>query len=386
MFWESLGPLLPFLIVAFDLSHTQAGRLGFVSSLVYGLLNYPSGHLSDKYGKRLLILLFLLISSGATLLMVFSTSYLQLFFLFAIAGFGGGLYHPPGTALLSNSFPRKTRGRALGFHASGGALGILLGFAVVGGVATYWNWKISLACLSGVGFALAVAFRALLWDVEDHGDEASAPDFPSGANPTLDLWTLFKWVPRMLVLYGIVMFVFKGSYIWVPTYLKEVYHLSMGKAILFSVILPTIGIFSNYSMGKFSDEFGRRFSLVLIFSVLALCFLLLYLGIHFILIPLLFVFGFFINSFSGVINAYTRDLLPPEAMGKAFGLIFTVSICTSAFSPYVMGIISDRSSLSMSMLFLGAVSLTGAFISLKRPKLLRGDFRQKRLNQKEPLC
>ena len=78
MFWESLGPLLPFLIVAFDLNHTEAGRLGFVSSAVYGLMNYPSGHLSDKYGKRLLILLFLLISSGATLLMVFSASYLQI--------------------------------------------------------------------------------------------------------------------------------------------------------------------------------------------------------------------------------------------------------------------------------------------------------------------
>jgi MFS family permease len=373
MFWESLGPLLPFLILAFDLNHTDAGRLGFVSSVVYGLLNYPSGHLSDKYGKRLLILLFLLLSSGATLLMVFSVSYLQLIFLFGVAGLGGGLYHPPGTALLSNAFPKKTRGRALGLHASGGSFGILLAFAVIGGVATYWSWKAALVCLSGVGFALALAFRVLLWNVEDVKEKASTPDFASGTTQALDLWNLFKWVPQMLILYGFVMFVFKGAYVWVPTYLKEVYHLSMDKAVLFSVILPTTGVFSNYFVGKFSDEFGRRFSLVSIFSILALCFLLLFLRTHVLLIPLLFVFGFFINSFSGVINAYTRDLLPPEIMGKAFGLIFTVSICAGAFSPYVMGIISDKSSLCVSMLCLGAVSLAGAAVSIKRPKLLVGN-------------
>ena len=172
----------------------------------------------------------------------------------------------------------------------------------------------------------------------------------------------------MLSLYGIVMFLFKGAYIWVPTYLKETYHLTIGKAILFSIILPVIGIFSNYCMGRFSDRFGRKISLISIFLILAICFFLLFLGKKRMLVPILVVFGFFINTFSGVINAYTRDLLPPQIMGKAFGIIFTFSICLSSLSPFLMGIISDRSSLSMSMLFLSIVSLLGLSVSLKTPK------------------
>jgi fucose permease len=44
LFFESLGPLLLFVIPAFGLSYTEAGCLGFVYYLFYGLSNYPSGH------------------------------------------------------------------------------------------------------------------------------------------------------------------------------------------------------------------------------------------------------------------------------------------------------------------------------------------------------
>lgn len=372
MFFESLGPLLPFLIMAFDLNHVQAGRLGLVYFFVYGLLNYPSGHWCDKYGRRIFIILFLLISSSATILMAFSSTYISLLLLCGLAGFGGGLYHPPGTALISDHFQKTERGSALGAHASGGALGILLAFIVVGGIASRWNWQIALICLSAIGLALAACFRLLIWDVGESSDDHVTQRKDFNENEKADFWALIKWLPYMLFLYGIIMFVWKGAYTWMPTYLKETYNLTPGKAITFSVILPTIGIFSNYLMGKFSDHYGRRVSLVIVFSFLVMGFFFLFVGNRTFLIPLLLVFGFFINSFSGIINAYIGDYLPPRLLGKAFGITFTFSICISAFAPYVMGFISDMISLSMSMLFLSLMSLIGALTSLKAPKPFSG--------------
>jgi len=367
MYWEVLGPLLPFLIISFDLSHTQAGRLGFIYSLIYGLMNYPSGHLSDKYGPRNFIFLFLIITSLSIFLIIFAKSYLQLLILFALAGLGGGLYHSPGTALLSNNYPKEKRGMALGFHASVGSLGTLLAFVFVGVIATRWNWEIAIISICSVGLGLALCFRLFLWDVGSNTEGLNLND-TSSDKTKVHIWTLTKGLSWMLLLYGFVMFLFKGAYVWVPTYLKETYDLSTGKAIAFSVILPTIGIFSNFLIGRFSDSFGRKRSLVFIFLIISVCFFLFFVSCRALLIPLLIIFGFFINSFSGVINAYTRDLLPPEIMGKAFGIIFTFSICVSAFSPYAMGIISDRSSLSGSMLFMSVIALIGAVTSLKIPK------------------
>jgi len=58
-------------------------------------------------------------------------------------------------------------------------------------------------------------------------------------------------------------------------------------------------------------------------------------------------------------------------LGKAFGIIFTFSICAGAFAPYMMGVISDNSSLSTSMLFLGIISLAGALLAVLTPKKFR---------------
>jgi len=368
MFFDSLGPLLPFLIVAFSLNHAEAGRLGFIYYLVYGLFNYPSGHWSDRHGRRLFIMLFLLIASASTLLMIFSSSYIQLLILCGLAGLGGGLYHPAGTALLSENVPKESRGRNLGIHASGGSLGIIIAFVIIGGVASHYNWKIALVCLSGIGFCLALCFRLFLWDVKDSVVEEKIEPKANSNSKDIPFWTLLKWMPFMLILYGFVMFLFKGAYTWIPTYIKETYHLSSGRAIVFSIILPVIGIFSNYLMGKFSDFYGRKLSLVIVFGLLAICFFLLSLGSRTFLIPILVLMGFFINSFSGIVNAYLGDFIPAKILGRAFGIIFTFSICFSSLAPYVMGIISDHSSLATSMLFMSAVSAAGALFSLKSPK------------------
>lgn len=370
MFWEAIGPLMPFLIMAYDLNYTQAGQLGLVFTFVYGLMNYPSGHLSDRWGKRIFLVLFLLLSSLSFLMIIFSSSFWQLFVVFALAGFSGGLYHPSGTAMLSNAFSIKMRGRSLGFHASGGALGILTAYVIVSGFSKYSNWRYSVICMSVIGFLLLIYFILFLWkDVAEDNEKHQNEQIPdSNANePSLGFFALIKTIPHLLLIYSLVMFLFKGAYVWVPTYLRDVYELDIGSAVSLTIILPVMGLFSNYMMGSLSDKIGRKKSLVIVFSMLVVCLFLMYAGFRHILIPLLFVFGFFINSFSGIINAFTRDMLPAKIMGRAFGIIFTFSICISSLSPYVMGIISDKFSLSESMLFLSVIAFAGVIVTVMTP-------------------
>ncbi|MDZ7832597.1 MAG: MFS transporter [Desulfobacterales bacterium] len=369
MFWEAIGPLMPFLIAAYSLTHTQAGELGLVYILIYGLMNYPSGYLSDKWGKRIFILLFLLISSLSFLMIVFLDIYWQLLLIFALAGFGGGLYHPSGTAILSNTFTAKLRGRSLGLHASGGAMGILFAYLIVSVFSKALGWKFAVICMAGIGFLLLLYFVLFAWrDLE--GKDEQFQDAYSEATQEAAPFGFFKVIrsiPHLLLIYAMVMFLFKGAYVWVPTYLKEAYNLEVATAVSLTIILPVMGLFSNYLMGMLSDSVGRRKSLIFVFSMLVVCLVSMYIGFKPILIPLLVVFGFFINSFSGIINAFARDLLPPDVMGMAFGIIFTFSICISSLAPYIMGIISDKFSLSESMLFLAFIAVAGVVITLLIP-------------------
>jgi sugar phosphate permease len=366
MFWEAIGPLMPFLIMAYSLNHTQAGQLGLVYILVYGLMNYPAGYLSDKWGKRIFILLFLSISALSFLLIVVSQTYWQLLLIFAVAGFGGGLYHPPGTALLSNAFSSKLRGRSLGFHASGGAMGILLAYLIVSVFSKTGNWQYAVICMSAIGLLLLAYFLLFAWkDLKEEtqtGRQSAGNQFPG--DTAYGFWNVIKAIPHLLFIYALVMFLFKGAYVWVPTYLKETYALEVTTAVSLTLILPVMGLFSNFLMGTISDVIGRRQSLVIVFSMLVICLLLMYAGFRPIMIPLLVVFGFFINSFSGIINAFARDLLPAEIMGTAFGIIFTFSICISSLAPLIMGIISDYFSLAESMFFLALVAVAGVVVTI----------------------
>lgn len=361
---------MPFLIIAYDLNYTQAGQLGLVFTFVYGLMNYPSGYLSDQWGKRIFLVLFLLLSSLSFLMIIFCSSFWQLCVVFALAGFSGGLYHPSGTAMLSNAFSIKMRGRSLGFHASGGALGILIAYVIVSGFSKYSDWRYSVICMSVIGFLLLIYFFLFLWkDVEEDNEKYQSEEIVdiNGKETSMGFFALIKTIPHLLLIYSLVMFLFKGAYVWVPTYLKDVYELDIGSAVSLTIILPVMGLFSNYMMGSLSDKIGRKKSLIIVFSMLVVCLFLMYAGFKQILIPLLFVFGFFINSFSGIINAFTRDMLPADIMGKAFGIIFTFSICISSFSPYVMGIISDKFSLSESMLFLSFIAFAGVITTIMTP-------------------
>jgi MFS family permease len=365
LFFESLGPLLPFLIPAFGLSYTQAGRLGFVYYLLYGLFNYPAGHWADRYGRKRMIFLFLAVSSGATLLMAFSRTFWQLLLCCALAGVGGGLYHPPGTSMVSDAFPVERRGRALGIHGSGGSFGTFLAFVAGGGIAALSGWRTALIVLSLLGLVLMVWFRLALGTEDPAEAVEESKSFIVGDDE--GLLPLLRALVLFFLIYGMIMLTFKGAYTWIPVYLKGTFGLSAKKAVVTCVVLPLVGIFSNFLMGKFCDRYGRRLSLVLVFLVLCVCFLLLYAGLRPILFPLLVLLGFLINSFAPISNAYTADLVPPRLRGKAFGLIFTFSISLSSLAPCIMGAISDRTSLSDSMLFLAAAALLGAAVSAIDP-------------------
>ena len=124
---------------------------------------------------------------------------------------------------------------------------------------TLFNWKAAVIALAATGLALALAFRLFAWDL---GGPAPVAEDSTNQNQDVSFWDLLRWLPYMFLLYGIVMFVWKGAYTWIPTYIKETYGMTAGKAIIFSIILPVIGIFSNYIMGKLSDRLGRPLNAV----------------------------------------------------------------------------------------------------------------------------
>ena len=82
-----VGPLVPDIIEAFDLSLTLVALLPFAFFIAYGVMSIPSGILVEKWGeKRVMIWAFLIAFLGALLFAVFPDYVVYIISLFINSG------------------------------------------------------------------------------------------------------------------------------------------------------------------------------------------------------------------------------------------------------------------------------------------------------------
>jgi EmrB/QacA subfamily drug resistance transporter len=131
-------------------------------TLTFAVLLLTGAALGDRFGRRRLFVLGLLLFTGASALAALSTSANVLDVARALQGIGGAIVMPLTLTILSAAVPAERRGLALGIWGGIGglaiALGPLVGGAIVSGVS--WNWIFWLNV--PIGLVLApLAYRRL---------------------------------------------------------------------------------------------------------------------------------------------------------------------------------------------------------------------------------
>lgn len=158
----STGPLLPSIIRAFGLSHTQAALLTAIPTLLMGLLAAPAPWLSRRFGRDRVMLAALALLSLSTVVRAFADSVTLLFA--ATVGIGAGIAIA-GVLIASfvkAGFPRQVA-MFMGVYATALALGSTLSAAATGTIAALtggWRWAAGVWALPGVLALLAWLFVA----------------------------------------------------------------------------------------------------------------------------------------------------------------------------------------------------------------------------------
>ena len=131
-------------------------------TLTFAVLLLTGAALGDRFGRRRMFVLGMLLFTGASAAAALSTSADALNLARALQGVGGAIVTPLTLTILSAAVPAERRGLALGIWGGIGglavALGPLVGGAIVSGVS--WNWIFWLNV--PIGLALApLAYRQL---------------------------------------------------------------------------------------------------------------------------------------------------------------------------------------------------------------------------------
>src|SRR4029079_14379432 len=131
-------------------------------TLTFAVLLLTGAALGDRFGRRRMFVVGLLLFTGASAAAALSTTANALDIARALQGVGGAIVTPLTLTILSAAVPAERRGLALGIWGGVGglavALGPLLGGAIVSGVSCNWIFWLNVP----IGLVLApLAYRRL---------------------------------------------------------------------------------------------------------------------------------------------------------------------------------------------------------------------------------
>ena len=107
---------------------------------------------------------FLAYCSGLVI-MGLSVSYSVILFAAFIFGLGEFTFHPQSTNFLTRNFP-EAKGKVMGIHGIGGAIGNFSAPLVVTGLIALYGWRESLFILIVPGLLIAIAVKFILKEPE----------------------------------------------------------------------------------------------------------------------------------------------------------------------------------------------------------------------------
>ena len=334
--------VLAALIADLGMSTATAGLLGsltLVASAAGGLL---FGVLADRYGRTRALIWSVLIYSVFTALCGFAQSVAQLAVFRVCLGIGMGGEWATGAALVSETWPARHRGKALGLMQSAWAIGYGLAAIVTAVILPRWGWR-AVFFVGIVPALLTLWIRRRvpepeMWQKTRAGLLGTRARFADIFRRPIGRLTLM-----VTLMNACTMFAWWGFNLWIPAYLSLPPNqggigLSTG-AMAGLVVAMQVGMWFGYvTFGFISDVVGRKRTYIVYLTCAAALTvaygstrdprMLLFLG------PLVAFFG--TGYFSGF-GAVTAEIYPTSIRASAQGFTYNIGRIASAIAPFAVG-------------------------------------------------
>jgi EmrB/QacA subfamily drug resistance transporter len=146
-------------------------------NLVFASLLLTFGSLSDRFGRKRMLLAGLAVVGTASLAGGFTTDPAQLIAARAVMGLGAAMTFPATLSLISNVFTeRRERARAIGLWGAISGVAIAMGPIVGGWLLEHFSWASIFIAMAPVAAAAAIGVALVVPASKD--PDAAAPDVP----------------------------------------------------------------------------------------------------------------------------------------------------------------------------------------------------------------
>lgn len=367
--------VLTAVIADFGVSKAVGGALGSLTLAASALGGVLFGTLADRRGRRTGIITSVLMYSLFTAACGLAQTVWQLAIFRFLLGLGMGGAWTAGAALVSESWPDRHRGKAIGLMQSAWAIGYGAAALLSALVLPRYGWR-AMFFIGGLPALTTLWIRGAvsepdIWQNQKTVRGSLADIFkPPYRRITISMVTL-----SLCCLYAYWAFNF-----WVPSYLllpaeQHGAGFSTNRVAMLLVVMNVGGWFGYVTYGYVADRFGRRPSFVT-YLLSAAALVLLYGATR---SPLLLLglgpfVGFFGTGYMSGFGSTIAELYPTAVRAAATGFTFNIGRVASALAPTLIGSLAQTRGFGVAFataalaLVLGA--MTWMFIPETRGKAL----------------
>ncbi|MFD5392855.1 MFS transporter [Streptomyces sp. NPDC127097] len=256
----STQALLPAISADLGVSPDQASWT--VSAATFGLALgvIPLSAVSERFGRRTLMMWSLAVAALIGLLVPFAPSLGALIALRGIQGVALAGLPASAMAFLAEEVRAKALVAAIGLFVAGNSIGGMSGRIVTGWVAQAWGWRAALAAVGVLAVVCAVTFRLLVPKARHFVSRSVGP---RALARTLGSHLADPLLRRLYAIGGLFMTVFGAVYTVIGYRLvSEPFNLPQG--IVGSIfVVYLVGTVSSAAAGQLVARVGRRGALYL---------------------------------------------------------------------------------------------------------------------------
>jgi MFS family permease len=332
--------MLPQLMSSFQMSAQTAGLLNTLMLISSAFGGICFGVFADRCGRVKALTWSILIYAFFTLACGFSQTILQLALFRILMGFGMGGEWGTGASLISETWPAKDRGKAMGLVQSCWAIGYAAAAILVSILLPAFGWR-------SVFFFGVVPALAVIW-IRKNVSEPEAWKKAQKEKSLGDWKQLLKTPyrkPFLIITFmnAGTLFAWWGLFTWIPSYLalppeKGGAGLDLVKSATWIVVMQ-VGMWLGYvSFGFLSDRFGAK-RMYITFLFFAAILTLIYGSTQdpLVLLCLGPFIGFFGTGYFSAMGTLTAELFPSSILSTTQGSAYNIGRGLSAFAPFLMG-------------------------------------------------